>query len=155
MNTKSRSLRNRTYRILQGIKLMNNSDRQYLDLLSFFNYVLGGIHLFLVLVSLSYFFQAWQIVSLSGSEPDRYAVPFSLSGLLLSYGLILLVVGLAYALLTLASGQCLKRRKGYGFSFTIACLQCVSVPFGTILGIVTINILLRDSVRALYQANQR
>lgn len=134
---------------------MNNSDRQYLDLLSFFNYVLGGIHLSLVFVSLTYFYQAWRSVSLYNSQQIRDAAPFSLNDLLLSYGLIILFVGLTYALLTLASGRCLARRRGYRFSFTIACLQFLSIPFGTILGIVTINILLRDSVRTLYQSNQR
>jgi hypothetical protein len=137
------------------MELMHNDDCQYLNLLSFFNYVLGGIHLSLLIVSLSYFFQAWRFASLYDSEQVRYASPVSLSGLLLSYGLIIFLVGLAYALMTLASGRCLKRRKGYGFSFTVACLQCISIPFGTILGIVTINILLKDSVRVLYQSHQR
>lgn len=132
---------------------MNNYDRRYLDLLSFFNYVLGGIHLSLLIVSLSYFFQAWRSASLYDSEA-RYAVSFSLSNLLLSYGLVILFVGLTYSLLTLASGRCLEKRKGYGFSFTVACLQCISIPFGTVLGIVTINVLLKDSVRLLYRSNQ-
>ncbi|MGV0028202.1 hypothetical protein [Phormidesmis priestleyi] len=73
----------------------------------------------------------------------------------MGYGLIILSVGLTYSVLTIVSGRCLARRKGYGFSFTIACLQCISIPFGTILGIVTINILLRDSVRMLYRSDQQ
>lgn len=142
-------------RALQGIKPMNNSDLQYLSLLSFFNYVLGGIHLSLTIVSLSYFFQAWRFASLYDSEQARYSRPFDLGDLLIGYGLVILFVGFTYSLLTLASGRCLERRKGYGFSFTIACLQCISIPLGTILGIVTINILLRDSVRMLYRSNQQ
>lgn len=130
---------------------MNNTDRQYLSLLSFFNYVLGGIHLSITIVSLAFFFQTWRVVS----RYDSQGTPFSFGDLLLSYGLVLLFVGLTYSLLTIASGRCLARQKGYGFSFTIACLQCISIPLGTILGIVTINILLRDSVRLLYQSNQR
>jgi hypothetical protein len=133
---------------------MNSTDRQYLDLLSLFNYVLGGIHLSLLIMSLSYFFQAWRFASRYDSEQTRYAVPFSVGSLFLSYGLVVLFVGLAYSLLTLASGRCLKRRKDYGLSFTVACLQCISIPFGTVLGIVTINILLRDSVRVLYRSHQ-
>jgi hypothetical protein len=137
---------------------MNNPDRQYLDLLSLFNYILGAIHLLFFIVFfnlwLSPLFQTSRLPPLHDLGQVSYSVIFSLVGLFLIYALPPLIFG-SYAILTLISGRCLKRQRAYRFSFIVACLQCTSIPFGTILGIVTINILLRDSVRALYQANRR
>jgi len=38
------------------------------------------------------------------------------------------------------------------FSLIIAGINCVQFPFGTVLGVFTFVVLLRDSVRELYEA---
>jgi hypothetical protein len=38
------------------------------------------------------------------------------------------------------------------FSLVIAGLNCIQIPFGTALGVFTIIVLLRDSVREAYAA---
>jgi hypothetical protein len=136
---------------------MHNQDRRYLELLSIFYYVLGGIHLFFLIVSLPLLFQLFGLMSLSESSTTRGSTPpevgsiFSIyRSMLFVYVFIGLLIGLSYAIATIVSGRCLARRKWYGFSFTVAYIQCIYIPFGTILGIVTLNVLLRDSVRTLY-----
>jgi hypothetical protein len=52
--------------------------------------------------------------------------------------------------LNVVSGFCLLRRKCRMFSLVVAGLNCVQVPVGTILGVFTIVVLMRDSVRRLY-----
>jgi hypothetical protein len=54
------------------------------------------------------------------------------------------------AICILIAGRCLSRRKGYSFALVIACIECLFVPFGTILGVFTIVALSRESVRALF-----
>jgi len=55
-------------------------------------------------------------------------------------------------LLNLISGFCLLARKHRIFSLVVAGVNCVHVPLGTVLGTFTIIVLLRDSVRELYEA---
>jgi hypothetical protein len=47
-----------------------------------------------------------------------------------------------------------NRGEKSGFSFILACIECLSMPFGTILGVFTIIILSKDSVKALYENKQ-
>jgi len=48
----------------------------------------------------------------------------------------------------------LSRRKGYSFALVIACIECLFVPFGTILRVFTIVALLRESVKELFARTQ-
>ena len=50
----------------------------------------------------------------------------------------------------LIAAQCLSRRKGYSFALVIASIECLFVPFGTILGVFTIVALSRESAKALF-----
>jgi hypothetical protein len=53
-------------------------------------------------------------------------------------------------ILNLISGLCLRARKGRTFSLVVAGINCLHIPLGTVLGVFTIIVLLRDSVRELY-----
>src|SRR5207248_9529081 len=54
------------------------------------------------------------------------------------------------AICILIAGRCLSRRKGDSFALVMACIECLFVPFGTILGAFTIVALSRESVRELF-----
>ena len=56
------------------------------------------------------------------------------------------------AICILIAGRSLALRKHYSFALVIACIECLFVPFGTILGVFTIVALSRESVRALFSA---
>jgi hypothetical protein len=59
----------------------------------------------------------------------------------------------AAVLLNLLSGLFLRRKKNRTFSLIVAGVDCLAMPFGTALGVFTFVVLLRDSVRELYDAN--
>jgi hypothetical protein len=61
---------------------------------------------------------------------------------------------LASGILNVISGLWLRARKNRTFSLVVAGFNCLHVPVGTILGVFTIIVLVRDSVRELYEANQ-
>jgi hypothetical protein len=44
------------------------------------------------------------------------------------------------------------KRRGRIFSLIVAGLNCLCFPFGTVLGVFTFVILLRDSVVEVYEA---
>jgi uncharacterized membrane protein HdeD (DUF308 family) len=58
----------------------------------------------------------------------------------------------ASGILNLISGLCLRSRKGRTFSLVVAGINCLHIPLGTVLGVFTIIVLIRDSVRELYEA---
>jgi hypothetical protein len=51
----------------------------------------------------------------------------------------------------LVSGLFIMRRKCRTFSMIVAGANCIQIPFGTVLGVFTLLVLLRDSVREAYE----
>ena len=69
-------------------------------------------------------------------------------------GAVFFLAGVTVAIRILMAGRCLSRRKGYSFALVIACVECLFVPFGTILGFFTIVALSRESVKALFSPTE-
>ena len=71
-------------------------------------------------------------------------------GMFFVMGLLFFLIGQAMAVAVIVSGRCLRRRRHYLFSFVLACVLCAFFPLGTVLGVFTIIVLSRDSVKAAY-----
>jgi len=65
-------------------------------------------------------------------------------------GLLCFLVGQVSSILIIVSGRFIKKRKKRIFSFFMACVACLGAPLGTILGVFTIIVLSRDSVKRIY-----
>jgi hypothetical protein len=65
-------------------------------------------------------------------------------------GALFFLAGVTMAICILIAGRCLSRRKAYSFALVVACIECLFIPFGTILGVFTIVALSRESVRTLF-----
>jgi len=50
----------------------------------------------------------------------------------------------------LYAGYCMSRRIHYRYCFVMACLSCVNMPLGTVLGVFTIVVLVRPGVKELF-----
>ena len=131
-----------------------NNDRQYLRLLSISHYIVGGIigagPLFLILFFSCLFLLQFFIMAF----PQPYPMPSEELPIrvLLDFlkGLTIALLGAALAISTILSGRFLSRHEKYWFSFVIACILCLFTPLGTILGVFTIIVLSRQSVKELY-----
>ena len=73
------------------------------------------------------------------------------------FGLFFVVVGGAIVLfgwtlggLTVYAGRCLGRHEKHTFCVVVACVNCLHMPLGTVLGVFTLIVLFRDSVRELF-----
>lgn len=73
------------------------------------------------------------------------------------FGLIFVVIaslfilcGLAYSILLVFTGKNLAHRQRYVFCLVMACLTCAFMPLGTVLGVFTIIVLNRESVKQLF-----
>jgi hypothetical protein len=67
-------------------------------------------------------------------------------------GLALFLIGIAMAICIFIAGRSLARCKRYSFALVMACIECLFIPFGTILGVFTVVALSRDSARGLFSS---
>jgi hypothetical protein len=81
------------------------------------------------------------------SANDRVAVQ-SMGVLFSAIGMGMVLTCLLSGAAIAAVGYCLSRRQAYTFCLVIAAFECLSFPLGTALGVFTIVVLLRDSVKA-------
>jgi hypothetical protein len=137
---------------LPPIKTQASKDQEHLRLLAIFHYVVAGLMalfacfpLIHVAVGLMFYFSPDTLKSQDGSTPPEW---FGLLFVVLGGTFVLL--GWAMAICTFYSGRCIAKRRKRMFSFVVAALLCMFMPFGTVLGIFTIVALGKDSVRALY-----
>jgi hypothetical protein len=140
------------------MQALPTNDHEHLKLLSLFYYIMGGLTAALSLLSLPYIGIGVAVLSgesssLSDSsafDPSAPPPPEGFGWFFIGMGLVLLVLFIVLAICLICSGRYLSKRTHYQFSFVIACLICLSIPLGTILGIFTIMVLSRPSVKYLY-----
>ena len=119
-------------------------DTEQLHLLAIFHYVVAG------LAALFSFFP----LLIQRSASSSYLPPEFLGWIFAVIGLVLFAIGIAMAICILIAGRSLALRKRYSFALVIACIECLFVPFGKILGVFTIFALSRGSVNALFEVTQ-
>lgn len=127
-------------------------DGEHLRLLPVFYWVLGAMDIFIAMYGLIYVgmgavFASIPVASNSGaSGPPPAFVAWIFVGIGLTFMLGFGVV----ATLKILTGFWIKGRRRRTACLVIAGLSCLSMPFGTIVGIFTFIVLLRPSVAALF-----
>jgi hypothetical protein len=129
-----------------------SKDEEQLRLLSIFYFIFGGLSVFGVLIGLLYVgiglaMTNGAIPAGQGAEPPPPALGWAMVGM----GAVLAVFSLLYAIGMIIAGRRLRQQRSYVLCMVMAGISCISVPIGTILGIFTIVVLGRDSVKALYK----
>jgi hypothetical protein len=123
-------------------------DLEHLRLLSVFHYVVAG--LFALVSLLPGIHMVLGLLMATGHlapEDDGSQV---IGWLMAGCASFFMVIGLCFAALIALAGRSLALRRRYTFSLVIAAVLCLFVPFGTVLGVFTILVLVRPSVRALF-----
>ena len=126
---------------------------EHLRLLAIFHYVVGGLAIVFAFLPLLYaamggffVYAARHDTHQSGQEVP----PEVLGWIFVGFGFLFFLLGLALASCILLSGRAISRRRRYWFIFVVACVECLFLPFGTILGIFTLIVLSRQTVKALF-----
>lgn len=133
-------------------------DQEHLGLLAVFHYVVGA---FLALISLFPLIHVTVGISMVAdgglfSQTQSSAPPEALFGwFFVVIGLMAILFGEVLAACIIISGRLISLRKRRMFSIVIAALVCTSPPFGTVLGVFTILVLSRESVRNLYAEHKQ
>ena len=129
-------------------------DEEHLRLLSIFHYVVGGLAgLFALFPIFHLIFGLFFILA-----PEKFAgkgepPPAFLGWLFVIFGVVFITIGWTFAAFILTAGRFLARRKHYLFCLTMAGVECLFMPFGTVLGVFTIIVLIREPVKQLFAIN--
>ena len=130
-----------------------NQDKEHLRLLAIFHYVVAGLAALFSFFPLLYTTIGTIFIFTARhgtAKPGEELPPEFLGWIFAVIGSVLFLIGLAMAICVLIAGRSLALRKRYSFAFVMACIECLFIPFGTILGVFTILFLSRESVRALF-----
>ena len=132
-----------------------NADADHLMLLSIFHFVGAGLALLGILFLFAHFMlmhfmftnaAMWQNQKDGPPQAQFFAI----------FEIFYFIFGLwfvASGVLNLISGLFLRAREHRTFSLVVAGINCIHMPLGTVLGIFTIVVLMRPSVREMYEAS--
>lgn len=127
-------------------------DEQHLDLLAVFHYVVGGLTALFSCMFLLHI--AMGVAMLCGAFDGNDAPPDFFGWLFIVFPSIMVVAGWTLAGFIIAAGRKLKKRTSYTLCLIVAGIECIVMPFGTVLGVFTLVLLSRESVKALFVDNQ-
>lgn len=126
-------------------------DEDQLRLLSIFHYVVGGIAGLCALVPVFHLvIGLFLILSPETLGANGELPPTFIGWFFFLFATICIIVGLIFAACILVAGRCLAKRRHHTFCLVIAGVECLFMPLGTVLGVFTIVVLMRDSVRDLF-----
>jgi hypothetical protein len=131
-------------------------DIEHIRLLAILQFVFGGLAMLGILFLLIHYFILHTVFAnpdLWKSQPNSTPPPKEFFEVFVWLYVFMGFLLMSACLLNLLSGLFLLKRKHRVFSLVIAGLNCLQIPFGTALGILTILVLLRDSVRELYDGS--
>ena len=129
-----------------------NQDEQHLNLLSTFHYVVGGLTLLISCVFLMNI--GIGIAMLCGVFDGKEELPRFIAWFNILFPAVYIIVGWTLAGFIIAAGRKLKHHTSHKFCLIVAGCECILTPFGTVLGVFTIIVLMKDSVKELFSANQ-
>ncbi len=122
-----------------------DNDEQYLKLLSVFHYVVGGLAALFACFPLIHF--SIGIAMLVGAIDDA---PKFIGLVFTMFAMLFILAGWALAICLIIAGRNLAQRRHYMFCLVVAAIACAFMPFGTVLGVFTIIVLMRPSVKELF-----
>jgi len=130
-------------------------DEDHLRLLSIFHYIVGGLAAFFSFFPLLYGGLGLLILHAPAQPQQGQPPPAIVGWIFIALGCFFFLAGETLATCIALSGRFIARRRHYWFAFVTACVQCLFFPFGIILGVFTIIVLSRSSVKQLFGIEQR
>jgi hypothetical protein len=134
-----------------------NQDIEHLRLLSIFHYVVAGIgalcscfpfiHLTIGLVALFCPEKFGPGHPNGGDAQENF-----IFGLIFTIvGATMILIGWTISFCVFLAGRYLARQRHYVFCLVVAAILCMAFPFGTVLGVFSIIVLIRPSVKAMFE----
>ena len=128
-------------------------DEQHLDLLAVFHFIVGGFTALFACVPILHLVLGLGVIfgEFDGPNPPPAVIGWAFTILAAMF----ILCGWALAIGVVVAGFKLKKRTAWTYCLVIAGLECMMMPFGTVLGVFTVVVLLRDSVKQLFKVRPR
>jgi hypothetical protein len=126
-------------------------DEQHLKLLSIFHYIVAGLAaLFACIPVIHLVIGLFMILAPQKFGNGNQQPPAFIGFLFVGLASVFILTGWVFAVLVLFAGRFIARRRRHTYCFIMACVECMFMPFGTVLGVFTILVLLRPTVKHLF-----
>lgn len=129
-------------------------DIDQIKILSIFHYIVAGFAglfacfpIFHLMIGISMLTGGF----FSEGAPTNMPFPFSLFGLMFTLiPAAIILFGWVFAISLAIAGFFLIKHQHWLFCIAMAGISCIFTPFGTVLGVFTLIVLMRPSVKALF-----
>jgi len=128
-------------------------DREHLRLLAIFYYVNAGLNALFSCFALIYVVLGAVFLASPGTFGTGVDRPPAILGYIFTIlGAVFLLLGLGFSACLALVGRFLSQRRHRLFCLVIAGIDCIFVPYGTVLGVFTFMVLMRPGMQALFGA---
>lgn len=145
---------------------LNLEDESHLHLLSVFHFVMGGLYtLGIGFIALHFLMMRLFMTMPQGprastsigipATPPPPVMPPEIMTIMIGFYIVAGLVIASLATGNILSGVWLRKRIQHTMTFVVAAINCAFFPFGTVLGVFTIIVLQRPTVKMTYAANTR
>ena len=134
---------------------LTDEDASQLRLLSIFHYVVAAITGLFSLIPVLHLVMGLAMVTGklpvdTGTSGAQAVDPRLFGWFFVAFAGVFIACGLALAGFMVHAGRCLRRRRRYTLCLVVAAISCMMMPFGTVLGVFTLIVLIRPSVKAAF-----
>ena len=125
----------------QGEKILN--------LLAIFHYIVGAMTALFACLPMIHV--AFGVAMVIGKLDGKDAPPPFIGWIFIIFGAVFITAGWILATFVIIAGRKLRRQKNRTFCLVVAGIECMMIPFGTVLGVFTIVVLMQDSVKQFFE----
>jgi hypothetical protein len=128
-----------------------NQDLEHLRILSIFHFVVAALAGVFACIPFIHFFMGLAMVLGRFGQQEPF-VP-AMGALFMLVGGVAILAGWTFAVCMVIAGRRLAVQRNHTFCLVMAAIGCMFMPFGTVLGVLTILVLMRPSVKELFDAS--
>lgn len=132
-------------------------DQSQLDALGIAHYVVGAVGVLFACmplihmgIGLSVILNKGPVAADMNTAPNMPLTPEMFGWLFFLLGAFFFLIGQTIAICLILAGRYLRRRTHYMFCFVVACVACIAFPIGTALGVFSLIVLNRPSVKVIF-----
>ncbi len=129
---------------------MSHDDEKHLDLLAIFHYILGGIIALFSCFPLIHVFMGIMMISGQLTDNQGQGPPPAFGWFFVVIGSLFILAGWCIAACVAVAGRKLQTRRNRMYCMIIAGIECMFMPLGTILGVFSLVVLCKDSMKGIF-----
>jgi len=126
-------------------------DKRNVRLLGIFHYVMGGLTALFACIPFIHLFIGIAVLTKGLAEnPSGGPSPALVGWIFILIAGLLILAGWTLAVLMIIAGRKLSKFRSRTFCLVVGAIECAIIPLGTILGVFTLILLTKDSVKDLF-----